>query len=186
MKNKSVIIFRSPMVRKAAACCIALLLIAALIAGGREVTKQIVYEREIGNELYDITEKTGWYIEQFYVEHTSSFRSSDPRKDYTFQDYKADMVSFGVVMNVTPSIDDPQLGEDLYQYLTELYSAGYRHICFSIKDDFAGCFLLFHSDDARPYLTDFRDKKGFLKRVDRALKSCRCDCESCGGKREAE
>ena len=54
------------MVRKAAACCIALLLIAALIAGGREVTKQIVYEREIGNELYDITEKTGWYIEQFY------------------------------------------------------------------------------------------------------------------------
>ena len=124
-----------------------------------------MYRQQATDELRSATDETGWYTEQFDIYS----HYADPRKNYTFKEYKADAIEFHVTFNVTPEIDDPDLDESLYQYLTSLHEMGYQHISLSIKDDLIGQVTLFNSDDDRPYLTDFNDKESFLKRVNRAI-----------------
>lgn len=124
-----------------------------------------MYRQQVIDELRSATDETGWYTEQFDIySHYAA-----PRENYTFEEYKADVIEFHVTFNITPEIENPDLGESLYQYLTSLHDMGYQHISFSIKDDLIGQVTLFNSDDDRPYLTDFNDKESFLKRVNRAI-----------------
>ena len=170
MTDKNKTRFKSSMVWKVAVCCGVLLLIVI----GCGIKKQITYDRAIKKELHDITEKTGWYVEEFDIETLSS----KLEENYTLQDYKAGKAFFRVTVNITPSAGDPNLSESLYRYLIDLHNMGYQHICLSMKDDLIGQVLLFNSEDPRPYLRNFEDKEGFVNRVDRALKTCGCDCGS--------
>ena len=140
------------------------------------------YKPQVDKELDPITESTEWYEEKFWV-YCDNTDLDDNRR--TFQEYKADKVTLSVELNITPVADDPNLGESLYQYLTELHDMGYNQIDFSIRDDFAGEILLFDWNSSRPYMSDIADKEGFIKRVNRWLESgCQCGCESCSRNQE--
>lgn len=137
------------------------------------------YNPQINKELGSVSESQKWYTDSFRVICADTKIDENSR---TIQEYKADKVTLSIMLNVTPVFDDPNLGESLYQYLTELHDMGYNQIDFSIRDDFAGEILLFDWNSSRPYMSDIADKEGFIKRVNRWLESsCKCGCESCSG-----
>ena len=142
------------------------------------------YRAQIDKELASFTESSKWYMETFWASCGDASLNDNSR---TLQEYKADKVTLSIVLNVTPVADDPDLGESLYQYLTELHDMGYNQIDFSIQDDFAGEILLFDWNSPRPYMSDIENKEGFIKRVNRWLESgcqCGCDCGSCSRNQE--
>ena len=134
-------------------------------AGGNGIREQYeycLYGQQIDSELDAVAEGSGWQVEHFY-------ESYDPaeidEKRYTFREFKADRVALEITVSIS-DIYDPDVGESLYRYLTDIHGLGYEHIRLSIKEDSVGAIVLFECGYSHPYLDDYEDKEGFLKRVD--------------------